>query len=90
MIDTNAINQASDVVRTAHEQLAANWPAICAVAVLVARELKAFNAWLAGAAGFVIKHGGAAMILRKLIWNPGVPPVATNPPVHESTNPPTL
>ena len=90
MIDTNAINQASDVVRTAHEQLSANWPAICAAAVIVARELRNLNLWIVSVAEFVIKHGGAAMILRKLIWNPGVPPVATNPPVHESTNPPTL
>ena len=70
MMDTNQINSAFDTAQALHARMSANWPAICAAAVLVARELKNFNLWLAGAAGFVIRHGGAVMILRKLIWNP--------------------
>jgi len=70
MIDTNLINQTGEVVKAAHEQLSANWPAICAAAVLIARELKNFNAWLAGVAGFVIQHGGLGCLLWKLLWNP--------------------
>jgi len=79
-MDTNQINSAFDTAQALHARMSANWPAICAVAVLVARELKAFNAWLAGAAGFVIQHGGAALILKKLIWNPASQSLVTSSP----------
>lgn len=72
MIDTNLINQAGDAVQTLHAQAALNWPAISAGAVIVARELKNFNEWLAGIGAAVIRHGGIFMIVKKLIWNPEV------------------
>lgn len=72
MIDTNQLAQVVNDAKTVHATLADNWPAICAVAVIAARELRNFNAWLAGLAGFVIQHGGIFMIVKKLIWNPEV------------------
>ena len=71
MIDTNQINQAGEVVQAVKAQVTYNWPAICAVCALLARELRNLNAWLFQAAEFVIKHGGMVMIGKKLIWNPG-------------------
>jgi hypothetical protein len=70
MIDTNQISQAAQDAAAIHAQLSANWPAICAAAVIVARELRNFNLWIVGVAEFVIRHGGAALILKKLLWNP--------------------
>lgn len=70
MIDTNQIAQAAQDAAAIKAQVALNWPAICAAAVIVARELRNFNLWCVGVAEFVIKHGGALMIARKLLWNP--------------------
>ncbi len=70
MMDTNQLNSAVATAQDLHAQLSANWPAICAAAVIVARELRNLNLWIVSVAEFVIRHGGAAMILRKLIWNP--------------------
>lgn len=70
MIDTNQVNQVAETAQAVHAQLTANWPAICAAAVIVARELRNFNLWVVGVAEFVIRHGGAGMILKKLLWNP--------------------
>lgn len=69
MIDTNTIQQAGDTVAVAATQLKVNWPAVSAAAVIVARELKNFNEWLAGLGAAVIRHGGLLMIVKKLIWN---------------------
>ncbi len=74
MIDTNVINQAADSVAAAATQLKINWPAVSVAAVIVARELKNFNEWLAGLGAAVIRHGGIFMIVKKLIWNPEVKP----------------
>jgi hypothetical protein len=70
MIDTNSILQFGDTVGAVKSQVSANWPAICAASVIVARELRNFNLWVASVAEFIIRHGGMAMIARKLIWNP--------------------
>ena len=70
MMDTNQINSAVATAQDLHAQLSANWPAITAAAVIVARELRNFNVWVVGVAEFVIRHGGVVMIARKLIWNP--------------------
>ena len=78
MIDTNQLAQAAQDVAVVKSQVSANWPAICAGAVIVARELRNFNLWVVGVAEFVIRHGGAALILKKLIWNPAaLPPAAS-------------
>jgi hypothetical protein len=70
MPDTNQVAQAAATAVAIHEQVSANWPAICAASVIVARELRNFNAWCLGVAEFVIKHGGGLMIVKKLLWNP--------------------
>lgn len=70
MIDTNAIQQAGDVIQAAKAQWSVNGPALALGAALVAREIGRFNAWCVGVAEFVIRHGGIFMIARKLIWNP--------------------
>ena len=70
MIDTNQINQVAQDAAAIHAQLSANWPAICGVAVIVARELRNFNLWVVGVAEFVIRHGGIAWLFWKLVWNP--------------------
>jgi len=70
MIDTNQLNQ---VLADGHQisgAVTANWPAICAASVIVARELRNFNLWCINIAEFVIKHGGIGMIVNKLLWNP--------------------
>lgn len=70
MMDTNTIQQAGAVVAETKAQLQLNWPAISAGAVIIARELKNFNEWLAGIGAAVIRHGGIFMIVKKLIYNP--------------------
>jgi hypothetical protein len=70
MLDTNQINQ---VIADGHQltgAVQANWPAICAASVVVARELRNFNLWCLGVAEFVISHGGIGMLVKKLLWNP--------------------
>lgn len=73
-LDTNQIAQAGQALQAVHEQVQLNWPFVCAVAVIIARELKRVDEWLAAKAEWVIEHGGAARLLKKLIWNPPVPP----------------
>ena len=70
MIDTNTIAAVNDTAQAAREVAQQWWPTLCAVAVIVARELRNFNAWLAGIVEWIIGHGGVGMIVRKLIWNP--------------------
>jgi len=72
LIDTNQVQQAAETVAAVKSQVTANWPAICAASVIVARELRNFNLWCVGVAEFVIRHGGAAVIAKKLLWNPDV------------------
>ena len=70
MINTNDIAQASQDVAVVKQQVTLAWPTICAVAVIVARELGRFNAWCVSVAEFVIRHGGIGLLLKKLFWNP--------------------
>ncbi len=70
MIDTNAIAQANETAQAARAVAAQWWPTACAVAVIVARELRNFNQWAVYVAEFVIRHGGLVMIFKKVIWNP--------------------
>jgi len=70
MIDTNAIAHANETAQAATALAAQWWPTACAVAVIVARELKNFNQWAVNVAEFVIRHGGLVMIAKKVIWNP--------------------
>ena len=70
MLDTNQINQVFVEGQQVKDQVQANWPTICAAAVIVARELRNFNLWCVGLAEFVIKHGGIAWLAWKLFWNP--------------------
>jgi hypothetical protein len=69
-IDTNQIAQAAADAVAIKAQVQANWPAIAACAVVVARELGNFNTWCAGIAEWIIKHGGIGMLVKKLLWNP--------------------
>ena len=70
VIDTNTIASANETALAAKAVAQQWWPTACAVAVIVARELRNFNQWLVGVAEFVIRHGGAGMIFKKVIWNP--------------------
>lgn len=70
MMDTNQFNQGIVVA----QQVQANWPMICAAAVIVSRELRNFNVWLKAVMEWVISHGGFGWILWKLVWNPPVKP----------------
>ena len=70
MIDTNQINQAVAMAADVKAQVATNWPAICAGALWLRTELK-------NVSEYIISHGGLGMIIKKLLWNPGVPPVTT-------------
>lgn len=70
MLDTNSISQAGEVVTAVKAQVTANWPAICAAAVIVARELKNLNGWAVRVAEYIISHGGLGKIVCKLVWNP--------------------
>lgn len=72
MIDTNQINQANEVATAAKAVAAQWWPTLCLLTALVSRELKNFNAWVVNVAEFIIRHGGVATLLRKLIWNPPI------------------
>ena len=87
MIDTNAIVQTVQNVAVVKDQVTLAWPTICAVAVIVARELGRFNAWAAKVAEFAIRHGGVGLLLKKLLWNPAaltpLTPVQTTPLVKE-------
>jgi len=71
MLDTNQINQVTAVAQDVKAQLQMNWTAIAFGAALAGREIRNFNLWCAGVAEFVIRHGGAGLILKKLFWNPG-------------------
>lgn len=75
MIDTNAIAQVFRDSAAVKDQVTVAWPTICAVAVIVARELGRFNAWAVQVAEFVIAHGGLGYLIRKLLWNPPAAPV---------------
>lgn len=70
MIDTNSINQFSENAQVVKTQVQANWPFICAAAVLIRTELKNFNAWCVGVAEFFMRHGGVVLVLKKVLWNP--------------------
>ena len=70
MIDTNTISQANDTALAAKAVAQQWWPTLCAVAVIVARELRNFNVWLVSVADYVISHGGIGLIIKKLLWNP--------------------
>ena len=70
MLDTNQINQAVAVAQEVKAQVQMNWTAIAFAAALAAREIRNLNHWCAGMAEFIIRHGGAGMILKKLLWNP--------------------
>ena len=63
MIDTNQIQQAAQDVAAVKNTVATNWPAICTTALWLRTELK-------NVSEYIIGHGGAAMIVKKLIWNP--------------------
>ena len=79
MLDTNQINQAAAVVQDLKSQVQMNWTAIAFGTALAAREIRNFNTWCAGVAEFVIRHGGAGMIFKKLIWNPAAEAPTPNP-----------
>lgn len=74
MIDTNQIQRAGEVVAAVKSQVQSNWPAISAVAFIVAREITNFNRWARNVAEFIISHGGIGWLLWKLIYNPPSPP----------------
>lgn len=74
MIDSNTISQVNETALAAKAVAQQWWPTACAVAVIVARELRNFNQWVVSVAEFVMRHGGVGMIFKKLIWNPEVKP----------------
>ena len=80
MIDTNQVQQAADTVALAKASLAPYLLALAVGAAWAGREIRNFNLWLFNAAEFVIGHGGLGMILKKLIWNPGMAPVTRENP----------
>ncbi len=82
-IDTNSVAQAFEKAAFVKSQVQANWPMICAVAVIVARELRNFNAWVRSLAEFVIAHGGILMITKRLFWNPSPSDRLATPVPHE-------
>ena len=70
MIDTNTIANVNETAQAAKAVAQQWWPTIVAVAVIVARELRNFNAWLFSLSEYVIQHGGVLMLAKKLVWNP--------------------
>jgi hypothetical protein len=70
MIDTNQLNQVFVDGHQVAAQLQTNWPAICAGALWVRTELKAFNAWARGVVEYSIAHGGVLQMGIKFFWNP--------------------
>lgn len=78
MIDTNVIIQATQDVAVVKTTVAANWPAICAAALWIRTELKAFNTWAVRLAEYCIAHGGLISFLGKIFWNPPVPALPLN------------
>ncbi len=85
MLDTNAFNQATQDAAIVKQQVTLAWPTICAVSIIVARELSRFNAWAMKVAEFGIRHGGFGLLLKKLIWNPAA---VSAPPVTSTTTQP--
>jgi len=71
MIDPNSIAQADQVAQVVRVEVTNWWPTICAVAVLVSREICKANGWLEYVAGKIIAHGGIWQIVTKLWNNPG-------------------
>ena len=68
-MSTNDLNQVAAVAQDLHAQAVTNWPAICAFAALAGRELRNLNLWCQNVAEWVIRHGGIAYLICKLIWN---------------------
>jgi len=83
MISPSTIAQANDTALAAKSLAQQWWPTLCALAILLGRELRNFNAWLGNVSGYVIAHGGLALILWKLLWNPQ----ANNPSTPPSNQP---
>lgn len=80
MIDTNQIQQAAQVATEVKTQLSPWIPALGIAAAMLGREIRNLNAWLFSASEYVIAHGGALMIAKKLLWNPpSALPETTNP-----------
>lgn len=78
MLDTNQINQAAQDMVAVHTQLSPYLPALAVAAAWLGREIRNFNLWIFDLGEYLIAHGGLGLFMKKLIWNPGVPPVATN------------
>lgn len=70
MIDTNQVQQAAQVVAEAKVQFSPYLPALAVAAAWCGREIRNFNVWLFNACEYMRSHGGIALLLWKLIWNP--------------------
>jgi hypothetical protein len=70
MIDTNQIAQAAQDAAALKAQLSPWLPALAVAAAWLGRELRNFNHWIFDLGEYVMAHGGLALYLKKLVWNP--------------------